>query len=301
MAHRSYCPGKIGNREDREALNQRSLHNAAEAVRERFPNAEPVCGLILGSGLAGAADFFSVRDRLDYQEIPEFGRPTVGGHPGCLLWADYAGLQAFVFQGRRHWYEGDGWEPVALPVYLLKTFGACVLIVTNAAGGIRHDLQPGQLMIIDDHINAMASNPLIGPRDPFWGPRFPDQSALYDPQLRALMDRAAEHEGKTLAHGVYLAVSGPTLETPAEVRAFKIWGADAVGMSTVPEAILANAAGLRVLGLSCIANVAADVSCSPMRHEDVTAVASDALPEVTRVLQAFLKELARTGVTQEES
>jgi len=183
--------------------------------------------------------------------------------------ATASGLQVLVFQGRRHWYEGVGWEPIALPVYVAREMGASCLVVTNASGGIRRDLEPGRLVLITDHINAMGANPLAGPHDPFWGGRFPDQTHVYDPELSKLLKEAAVHVGIPLTPGVYLATTGPTYETPAEVRAFETMGADVVGMSTVPEAILGNAAGMRVAGLSCVANMATGISETPLSHDDV--------------------------------
>ncbi len=277
-------------------MNNQLLNEAAKVVNARLPDAHPACGLILGSGLSGAADIFNTRLSFDYHDIPGLGDATVDGHPGRLLWADFEGMEALVFLGRRHWYEGAGWDPVALPVYLLKTLGARVLLVTNAAGGIRKDLAPGDIMIIDDHINAMGVSPLAGPHDPFWGSRFPDQSAVYDPELRRLTDAAAKEAGGELAHGVYAAVSGPATETPAEIRALRSLGADAVGMSTVPEAMLASSAGLRVFGASCIVNVGAGLSSCSFSHENVTRAAGEAVPEMRRLLRAFFSRSARKSI-----
>ncbi|MDD5676941.1 MAG: purine-nucleoside phosphorylase [Kiritimatiellae bacterium] len=271
-------------------MNLAMLAQGAQAVRAAFPKAKPVGGLILGSGWRAAAAAFKTQGRLNYSAIPGMGSTTVAGHDGTLLWGTYAGLETFVFLGRRHWYEGAGWEPVALPVYLLKAFGAAFVVLTNAAGGIRADLVPGALMVIDDHINAMGVNPLTGPHDDFWGTRFPDQTRVYDKDLRRIMERAAERLGQPLAHGVYLATSGPTYETPAEIRAFRSWGADAVGMSTVPEALLANAAGLRVGALSFIANRAAGLGDRPPAHAEITAAADAAAPVMSRLLQELWKE-----------
>jgi len=245
-------------------MNMAMLSQGAQAVRTAFPAAKPVAGLILGSGWRAAATSFEMHGRLDYCAIPGLGRPTVAGHDGSLLWGTCSGLETFVFLGRRHWYEGAGWESVALPIYLLKAFGASLVVLTNAAGGIPADLTPGTLMVIDDHINAMGVHPLVAPHDPGWGARFPDLTQVYDADLRRRMARAAERLGQPLAHGVYLATSGPTYETPAEIRAFRLWGADAVGMSTVPEASLAHAAGLRVGALSFIANRAAGLGDRPL-------------------------------------
>ncbi|MCX6992592.1 MAG: purine-nucleoside phosphorylase [Kiritimatiellaeota bacterium] len=273
-------------------MNLAILAQGTQAVRTAFPTAKPVVGLILGSGWCAAATVFETQGRLDYYAIPGLGRPTVAGHDGALLWGTCSGLETFVFLGRRHWYEGAGWEPVAFPIYLLKAFGASLVVLTNAAGGIRADLTPGTLMVIDDHINAMGAHPLVGPHDPGWGTRFPDLTQVYDADLRRRMARAAERLGQPLAHGVYLATSGPTYETPAEIRAFRAWGADAVGMSTVPEALLAHATGLRVGALSFIANRVAGLGDRPLAHEEITAAAYSAAPAMTRLLQELWKELA---------
>ena len=284
------------------ALNMSVLRKAEEAVRRRFADAKPLIGCLLGSGLAAASDVFHVIEELDYADIPGLGRPTVKGHAGRLTLAECEGLQAFVFEGRRHWYEGEGWEPVAIPVFLLKSFSARILVVTNVAAGIRKDLAPGRIMLIDDHINAMGAHPLIGERDSFWGPRFPDQSAVYDPELRAVVDEAAANENRDIAHGVYLAVAGPAYETPAEIRAFRTMGADAVGMSTVPEASLAGAAGMRVLGVSCIVNRAAGLSSATLKHDEVTREAGKTAPALRWLLTAFLSRMAeRLGASRVES
>ncbi|MBI3985623.1 MAG: purine-nucleoside phosphorylase [Lentisphaerae bacterium] len=272
-------------------MNMSMLNKAAAVLRKRLPSAKPVCGLSLGSGWGPAVGGFAVRKAIAFSDIPGLGNTLVAGHSGRILWAEYAGMETLVFQGRRHWYEGAGWEPVALPIVLSKALGVKFMVLTNAAGGIRADLNVGDVMIIDDHINALPSHPLCGNRDPFWGPMFVDQTEVYAPALRKRMDRAARQAGIPCAHGVYLATGGPTFETPAEIRAFRAWGADAVGMSTVPEAVLANAAGLQVLGLSCISNRAAGLGKIRLSHEDVERAAQKALPRLKRLLEYFWKGL----------
>ncbi len=273
-------------------MNIEMLDKAQQFVKQRWPEARPDCGLVLGSGWSEVAEAFAIRDTLAYDDIPGLGAPGVAGHHGRLVWCETAGLETFVFQGRRHWYEGEGWTPIALPLYLLKQAGATRVCLTNAAGGINHAFKPGDLMIIDDHINLIGSNPLIGPRQPAWGPRFPDMSRVYDSSLRAALERAGRAINITLQHGVYLAVSGPSYETPAEIRAFRALGADAVGMSTVSEAILANAAGLRVVGLSCITNLAAGVTDTPLSHEEVTATTQLSMSAMKAVIMQLWKEMA---------
>jgi purine-nucleoside phosphorylase len=244
-------------------MNMDVLNRAWDVVRAHMTACEPLAAVTLGSGWGVGADGFTVRDALPYSEIPGMGAPTVGGHAGRLLWGAGVAGDILVFDGRRHWYEGLGWEPIAIPVYLAARFGARALILTNAAGGIGADRAPGDVMAIDDHVNLLGANPLAGPHDPAWGPRFPDMTAVYDAQLRALFDRAAEGAGLALRHGVYAALTGPSYETPAEVRALAALGVDAVGMSTVPEAILGHAAGLRVGALSLVTNAAAGQGPAP--------------------------------------
>jgi len=202
-------------------------------------------------------------------------------------------MQLLIFEGRHHWYEDDGWTPIAFPIRLAVSLCVRIVILTNAAGGIRPGFRPGTLMVIDDHINAMAANPLVGSRDASWGPRFPDQTVVYDARLRQQLRQTARRIGQKLAHGIYMAVSGPTYETPAEIAAFRTLGADAVGMSTVPEAILAHAAGLRVVGVSYISNPAAAISTPALSHEALLAHARKSQPRMTALLSAFIDDLSQ--------
>lgn len=273
-------------------MDMARLEQAFEAVRARWPDVRARAALILGSGWGAVADALAPESEIPYAEIPGLGATGVVGHAGRLRRAGAADGALLIFQGRRHWYEGEGWTPIALPVYVARRLGAEVLLLTNAAGGIRAGLRAGDLMIIRDHINALGANPLVGPHRPFWGPRFPDQTAVYDAGLRALLRRAADDVGVEMSEGVYLATSGPTFETPAEVEAFRRWGADAVGMSTAPEAILGHAAGLRVAALSCISNLAAGISPTPLSHEDVARAAAEALPRMRAVVERFWARLA---------
>ncbi|MEE9369241.1 MAG: purine-nucleoside phosphorylase [Pontiella sp.] len=267
-------------------INQLTLETSVEKVLAKWPNAKPRCGLILGSGWGEVVEDFSGNE-FSYTEIPGFGKTGVMGHAGKLLSTIVNGIEVFVFQGRRHWYEGEGWTPVILPVYLLKALGADTLLLTNASGGIRDDLGPGSLMVIEDHINMLGSNPLIGPHLPPFGTRFPDQSTVYNAELQQeLLQSGAD------SSGVYIATSGPTFETPAEIRQFRSMGADAVGMSTVPEAIVANAMGMRVAGLSCICNWAAGISPTKLTHEDVNEVAAATMPQMKKTITRFLEGLS---------
>jgi purine-nucleoside phosphorylase len=267
-------------------INQLSLDSAVEFVQKKWPDAKPKCGLILGSGWGEAvADFDG--SEIPYNAIPGFGKTGVLGHAGKLLWTTINGMEVFIFQGRRHWYEGDGWTPVILPVYLLHALGAKTVLLTNAAGGIRNDLAPGSLMAIEDHINMLGSNPLIGPYNPNLGTRFPDQSEVYDQPLRKKLLTAGAD-----AEGIYIATMGPTFETPAEIEQYRAMGADAVGMSTVPEAIVANALGMHVAGLSCVCNWAAGISPTKLTHEDVNQVADATMPRMKKTITTFLQGLA---------
>lgn len=273
-------------------------HSAAtDLVRDRFGDVRPDWALILGSGWSVVLDAFTTVKEIAYTDIPGLGQAGVRGHAGRLHLVSVEGAHGLVFAGRRHVYEGIGFGPIATPIYIAKSLGATSLLLTNAAGGINPDYVPGDLMIIEDHINMMGLNPLVGPHNPFWGPRFPDQSTVYDPGLRDTMHSAAAACGHTLKRGTYLATMGPTYETPAEVRAFHQLGADAVGMSTVPEAMLGNAAGLRVGGISCITNFAAGVSDQPLAHDEVLDVTEQAKPRMAEVLASICREVARQHTT----
>jgi len=273
-------------------MNTDILKTALQKAKTVFRGAKPECAVILGSGWGNITKTFKKKKSLSYNDIPGLGMPGVAGHAGQLVLAEIAGMQVLVFQGRRHWYEGAGWEAVAIPVYLSLDLGATVMILTNAAGGIRNDLKPGTLMVIDDHINAMGSNPLIGNIDPAWGSRFADQTRVYDPKLREMLHQAGRKSGTAISHGVYAATSGPTYETPAEIKALRAMGADAAGMSTVPEAMLASAAGMRVAGISCITNAAAHTSHDKLSHKEVIDIAAKAQPAIRALLTEFLTELA---------
>ncbi|HMO50217.1 MAG TPA: purine-nucleoside phosphorylase [Kiritimatiellia bacterium] len=273
-------------------MNMEILDKALAVVRERLGNPQPTAGLILGSGWGDVLESFEIEKTLPYEEIPGLGKTGVVGHSGRLILARGAGISTLIFQGRRHYYEGEGWTPVALPVYVLKQLGVSWVLLTNAAGGVRADLTPGSLMVLSDHVNNMGTNPLIGPHHPAWGPRFPDLSHAYDAPMRSALARAGAAAGLNVSEGVYLASTGPFYETPAEIRAYRTLGADAVGMSTVPETLLANAAGLRVAGLSCITNSAAGISAHPLSHEEVTETSRQTMPKMKAMIAGFWKEMA---------
>ena len=275
-------------------MNATLFNNAAGALPDLCFEKPLDCGLILGSGWSQTLQSAESLLRLPYAEIPGLGASTVIGHMGELLLFERHGRRIAAFLGRRHWYEGAGWGPVVLPVELLRRMGARTLLITNAAGGISPSLKPGDLMVIRDHINTTGFNPLVGPVVPEWGPRFPDQSQLYDAGLIDLLRKAAYDTEAPFNDGVYAFTSGPCYETPAEIRAYASMGADAVGMSTVPEAIVANAAGIRVAGLSCITNMAAGISGPHLSHEEVLAQTNKAAPVMSALLDAFLARLAAT-------
>ena len=276
-------------------LDMDILNDACETVRAMLPDAKPYCALVLGSGWSSVVEGVQECAALDYDDMPCMGGGTVKGHAGRMSILEWEGVEVLAFQGRRHWYEGEGWAPVILPVILSLRLGAQLVVLTNAAGSIRETLSPGNLMIIDDHINTMASNPLFGQHHPELGPRFPDQSQVYSRQLRELLDKAGRSAGINMAHGIYLATPGPMYETPAEVSAFGAMGADAVGMSTVPEAIVASAAGLQVAGLSCITNMAAGMSDTAIDHKGALETTRNAREDMHAVLSGFFRFLKDAG------
>ena len=233
----------------------------------------PELGLILGSGLGFFADErIEVLGRLPYAEIDGFPLSTVPGHAGQFVWGCLAGRRVLCMQGRFHFYEGYCMQQLTLPVRMMHQLGVQTLLLTNAAGGINASYKPGDFMLIEDHINFLGTNPLIGSGAEA-GVRFPDMTEVYDQVLRDQIGAWASAAGIDLKQGVYLATTGPSFETPAEIRAFERLGADAVGMSTVPEAIVARQLGLRVIGISCITNVAAGMSAGPLSHEEVAETA----------------------------
>jgi purine-nucleoside phosphorylase len=273
-------------------IERSMLEKAEEAVRAALPGVRPRTACLLGSGWGSAIGDLVVRERLAYDRIPGLGAAAVEGHSGELLLAEHGGGELLVFAGRRHFYEGGGWTPVAVPVHITRALGANALLVTNAAGGIRPDLEPGDLVVVDDHINLMGGSPLIGPDDGTWGTRFPDMSCPYDRGLRELWVETARDAGEPVKHGVYAAVHGPAYETRAEIQALARLGADLVGMSTVPEVLLAHAAGVRVLGLSLITNTTgARPDGSRLSHDEVVAAAREAEPRLRGLLPAWLMRL----------
>jgi purine-nucleoside phosphorylase len=230
---------------------------------------KPTIGLVLGSGLGVLADEIADPVVIPYSEIPGFTASTVVGHKGQLVIGKLEGKQVVAMQGRFHYYEGHSLDSVVFPIRVMKLLGVETIIVTNAAGGINESYRPGDLMLIRDHINMTFRNPLIGPNDESFGVRFPDMSEAYSRQLRSLAREVAAEQGIELQEGVYVGLLGPSYETPAEIRMLRILGGDAVGMSTVPEVIVARHMNMKVLGISCISNMAAGILEQPLSHEEV--------------------------------
>jgi purine-nucleoside phosphorylase len=230
---------------------------------------KPETAIVLGSGLGQLADKLEDAVVIPYEELPHWKSSTAPGHNGRLLFGTLGGKEVVCMQGRLHYYEGYSMEDITYPVRVMAKLGVKNLLLSNAAGGINTDFAPGQLMLITDHINFLGRNPLMGPNEADFGVRFCDMSYAYHPELRRLALEAAQELGQNLAQGVYVATTGPSYETPAEIRMFRMWGASAVGMSTVPEVIVANHSGLRVMGISCITNMAAGVLDQPLTEEEV--------------------------------
>jgi purine-nucleoside phosphorylase len=267
-----------------------AIREAADYIGTRT-NVRPAIALVLGSGLGVLADEIENAVTISYADIPHFPVSTVEGHAGELLIGTLAGKPVLLMKGRFHMYEGYGAETVSFPVRVMKALGVTTLLVTNAAGGVNASFQPGDLMLISDHINFMFKNPLIGPNDPEVGVRFPDMSEAYSKRLRALARGVGEKVGVAFQEGVYAGLLGPTYETPAEIRMLRTLGADAVGMSTVPETIAARHSGIEVLGISCISNMAAGMLDQPLNHAEVMETAERVRETFIRVVKGIVAEL----------
>jgi purine-nucleoside phosphorylase len=277
------------------SLYERAEH-AARVVRSAWSE-EPRVALVLGSGLGAFADDLPDRVVLPYDEIPGFPRSTVKGHAGRLVLGKIANAPVVVMQGRVHYYEGYTFDEV---VFAVRTFGALgvkALILTNAAGGINVDFDEGSLVIISDHLNLMGDHPLRGPHDERFGERFPDMSEVYSRDFQELAVREGQAMNLELRRGVYAAVSGPSYETQAEVRMLRTLGADVVGMSTVPEAIVARQIGMKILGISCITNMAAGVSDEPINHDEVMETGARVTETFKELLRRLIPRLASSALT----
>ncbi|HSH24438.1 MAG TPA: purine-nucleoside phosphorylase [Massilibacterium sp.] len=256
----------------------------------QYNDIKPQVGMILGSGLGSLADEVEKKIKIPYEKIPHFPVSTVEGHSGNLVFGRLNGVSVVMMQGRFHYYEGYSMEKVTFPVRVMKALGIETFIVTNASGGINESFQPGDIMLMTDHILNMGTNPLIGKNDESIGPRFPDMSQVYDKKWQTIVKKVAKRLQISLKEGVYIAVTGPSYETPAEIRMFRKFGADAVGMSSVPEVIVAGHMGLQVLGLSCITNLAAGVSTDELSHEEVIETATRVKPIFMKLVKESLKE-----------
>lgn len=258
------------------------IEETLDYVNEYTDNFEPEIGIVLGSGLGDLADKYC-DIAIPYSNIPHFAKSTVQGHKGQLVFADINGRKVVMMQGRNHFYEGHSMSDVTYPIKVMKKLGVKTLILTNAAGAVNKSFRPADLMVITDHINFMGTNPLIGRNDENFGVRFPDMSEVYSKNLIKIVDAAGRLLKLDLKHGVYMATTGPSYETPAEIKMARFMGADAIGMSTVPEAIVANYCGIEVIGISCISNYATGVSTKKLSHEEVI--------ETTDKVKSKFKEL----------
>ena len=263
------------------------IRDAAEYIRQKTDIA-PVLGLVLGSGLGDFCDGFEQAVSIPFSAIPGFPVPTVEGHSGMVVIGLYHGVPVMALRGRVHYYEGGTQQENTIPVRVMKLLGVKTLLLTNASGGINTSFDEGVLMLIRDHINFSGSNPLIGQNLDSFGPRFPDMSDVYTKSLRAKIRARADELGIDVREGVYAMCSGPSYETPAEVRMLRTMGADAVGMSTVPEAIVARHAGMQVIGVSCITNMAAGVLDRPLNHAEVVETANRVKKEFVRLVEAII-------------
>ena len=270
---------------------QTKIQEAIQSIRDRT-DFVPRVGAVLGSGLGFLADHIQQDTVIPYSEIKHFPQTSVTGHQGNLILGTHDGLPVAFMAGRVHLYEGFTPQEVVFPIHVLKGLGVETIVVTNAAGGVNKDYGVGELMLINDHINMTGANPLVGPNDDTVGPRFPDMSVAYDPELREIAKEEAKKLGIKLHSGVYLSTLGPSYETPSEVRAFRILGADAVGMSTVPEVIAARHMGLRVVAISCISNPAAGVQEGELNHEEVTEAAHSVREPFGKLVQSILTRIS---------
>lgn len=271
------------------SLGFHEIDAAAAWIRERADGRSPEIAIVLGSGLGGFFDRLTDAFSVEYADVPGWPATAVAGHAGRLGIGRLAGKTVAVLSGRVHLYEGHEMDRVVFATRVMARLGVKALILTNAAGGINAAFGKGALMVIDDHINFLGRNPLTGPNDDRFGVRFPDMTEVYSPRLRAIADAASTACGVAVQHGVYIAVPGPSYETPAEIRAFRALGADAVGMSTVPEAIAARHMGLEVLGISCITNMAAGMLPETLSHDEVFEIANRVKDSFTALLEGIIE------------
>jgi purine-nucleoside phosphorylase len=267
---------------------------AADVIRQAI-GTPPRTAVVLGSGLGSLAERLTDRVVVPYAEIPHFPRPTIAGHAGNLVSGTVGGARLTILQGRSHYYEGHSLETVTFPTRVLQALGVRVLILTAATGGIRDDLGPGDFVCVSDHLNLIGFNPLRGPNDDRLGTRFPDMTEVYSSRLRAFARDEASALGIPLTQGVYACLSGPSYETPAEIRMLRTLGADVVGMSTVPEAIVARHAGIETLAFALVTNAAAGVSGAPVSHDEVLEASRNATPRLWALIERVVQRLEGVG------
>ena len=276
-------------KEEIQKISER-IHTSAEYIEGKIKG-KPTLGIVLGSGLGDFCEDFSDAVNIPFSEIPGFPVPTVEGHSGMVTIGSYHGKSVMALHGRVHYYEGGTQAEITIPIRVMKLLGVKTVLLTNACGGINLSYHPGDLMLINDHINFSGQNPLIGLNLDEFGTRFPEMAALYTSSLRDKVKVLAAKLDIPLKEGVYIFYSGPSFETPAEIRAFRILGADACGMSTVPEAIVAHHAGMNVIGISCITNMAAGINDVPLKHEEVLENAEKAKDKFTKLVDAIIREI----------
>tara|TARA_B110000879_G_C11151890_1_gene505030 strand:+ start:853 stop:1668 length:816 start_codon:yes stop_codon:yes gene_type:complete len=267
------------------------IEQAITLIKQRCPNASPLIGIVLGSGLGSLIDDIENTTTIAYADLPGFPRPTVKGHEGNLILGTINGVQVACLQGRSHTYENGTHEPVIQYVRTLKRLGCKYFLATNASGSLRQDFCPGDLVMLNDHINMQGSSPLVGPNDDEFGPRFPPLDNAYDKGMRALLMQTATDFNIQLHQGVYISVLGPTYETSAEIRAFRTMGAELVGMSTVPEVIVANHCGMKVAVIATITNYATGLASESHSHDAVVAMANQATVQLKKLVKAFIAQL----------
>jgi purine-nucleoside phosphorylase len=272
-------------------MNMQFFDSAAGYFPDECFKTPPDLGVLLGSGWGEALEMDEVVFRVAYNDIPGLGGATVKGHVGEFVLYRRGGKLVAAWCGRRHFYEGEGWEKVILPVEMLRRMGCCNVLLTNASGGINPALRPGDFVIIRDHINLVGVNPLIGPHVRQWGERFPDMTEVYAKRFAELLHASANRLGLRAMDGVYAYASGPCYETPAEIQAYKAQGADVVGMSTVPEAVFARACGMRVGGVSLVSNLAAGISRQKLCHEEVVMAGEAAKPRMKALIGDFIARI----------
>ena len=266
------------------------MSKSIDYIKGKIKN-QPEIGIVLGSGLGDFADSIEDKIEIPYTEIPGFPVSTVKGHDGKLIFGKINSKEVCVMKGRIHYYEGYDIKEVVYPIEVLAGLGIKTLILTNAAGGVNTDFEPADLMIINDHINLMGKNPLIGPNDEDLGPRFPDMTDLYNKDLIEVAEKSAKKLGIDIKEGVYMYFTGPSYETAAEVRMARILGADAVGMSTVPEAIIARHRGLKILGISTITNMSTGILDTPLDHTEVVEVGQEVAGKFKELLKEIIEEI----------